>query len=93
MEGLVRGIFDAMIDLKEESGRQKVAKLMADGYSIPENETLGMLGDAHSTNYAENRDFFMNRNNPANFERTWDTAYLLYRKMGRVSSPVALSYS
>ena len=29
-----------------------------------------MLGDAHSTNYAENRDFFLNQNNPTNFERT-----------------------
>ena len=35
-----------------------------------------MLGDAHSTNYAENRQFFLNQNNPANFERTWNTAYL-----------------
>jgi ABC-type nitrate/sulfonate/bicarbonate transport system substrate-binding protein len=88
MEGLVRGIFDAMIDLKEESGRQKVAKLMADGYSIPENETLGMLGDAHSTNYAENREFFLNQNNPTNFERTWNTAYFLYRRIGAISQKV-----
>ncbi len=42
-----------------------------------------MLGDAHSTNYAENRDFFLNQNNPANFERTWNTAYMLYRKDGQ----------
>ena len=44
---------------------------MAAGYSIPESDALGMLGDAHSTNYAENRDFFLNQNNPTNFERTW----------------------
>jgi outer membrane protein OmpA-like peptidoglycan-associated protein len=31
----------------------------------------------------------MNQNNPANFERTWQTAYLLYKKMGRVGTPVA----
>ena len=64
VEGITRGIFDAMIELKAQDAKQRVAKLMAAGYSIPESDTLGMLGDAHSTNYAENRDFFMNQNNP-----------------------------
>ena len=44
-----------------------------------------MLGDAHSTNYAENREFFLNQNNPTNFERTWNTAYFLYKKIGAVT--------
>ena len=87
-EGLVRGIFDAMEELKQQEARQRVAKLMADGYSIPENETLGMLGDAHSTNHAENRDFFLNQNNPTNFERTWNTAYFLYKRIGAVTDKV-----
>src|SRR6187549_1176125 len=85
MEGLVRGIFDAMQDLKTQESKQQVAKLMAAGYSIPESDALGMLGDAHSTNYAENREFFLNQNNPTNFERTWNTAYFLYKKIGAVS--------
>ena len=85
MEGLVRGIFDAMQDLKAQDAKQNVAKLMATGYSIPESDALGMLGDAHSTNYAENRDFFLNQNNPTNFERTWNTAYFLYKKIGAVT--------
>jgi NitT/TauT family transport system substrate-binding protein len=85
MEGLVRGIFDAMVDLKAQDAKQKVAKLMATGYSVPESDALGMLGDAHSTNYAENRDFFLNQNNPTNFERTWNTAYFLYKKIGAVT--------
>jgi len=85
MEGLVRGIFDAMQELKTQDARQKVAKLMAAGYSIPESDALGMLGDAHSTNYAENRDFFLNQNNPTSFERTWNTAYFLYKKINVVS--------
>ena len=58
---------------------------MSKGYSIPATEALAMLGDAHSTNYAENREFFMNQNNPANFERTWETAYYLYKKIGQVA--------
>jgi NitT/TauT family transport system substrate-binding protein len=85
MEGLVRGILDAMHELKTQEAKQKVAKLMAAGYSIPESDALGMLGDAHSTNYAENRDFFLNQNNPTNFERTWNTAYFLYKKINAVS--------
>lgn len=87
-EGLVRGIFDGMAKMKTEAGKKEAAALMSKLYSIPEADTLGMLGDAHSTNYAENRDFFMNQNNPANFERTWNTAYLLYRKMNRITQAV-----
>ncbi len=85
VEGIARGIFDAMVDLKSQEGKQKVAKLMAAGYSIPESDALGMLGDAHSTNYAENRDFFLNQNNPTSFERTWSTAYFLYKKINAVT--------
>src|SRR5918994_70692 len=85
IEGIVRGIFDGMIDLKAQENKQKVAKLMAAGYSIPESDTLGMLADAHSTNYAENRDFFLNQNNPTSFERTWTTAYFLYKRINAVT--------
>ena len=84
-EGLARGIFDGMEELKGQEAKQKVAKLMATGYSIPETDALNMLGDAHSTNYAENRDFFLNQNSPTNFERTWTTAYFLYKKINAVT--------
>src|SRR5262245_52796243 len=84
-EGLTRGILDAIQDLKAQDAKQRVAKLMAAGYSIPEGDALGLLGDAHSTNYAENRDFFLNQNNPTNFERTWSTAYFLYKKINAVT--------
>jgi hypothetical protein len=84
-EGLVRGIFDAMEALKAQEAKQAVAKLMAGGYSIPATDALSMLGDAHSTNYAENREFFLNQNNPTNFERTWNTSYFLYKRINAVS--------
>jgi ABC-type nitrate/sulfonate/bicarbonate transport system substrate-binding protein len=89
IEGLVRGIFDAMDDLKNETHKQKVAEFMAAGYSIPPQEAFSMLADAHSTNYAENREFFLNQNNPANFERTWETAYYLYKRINQVTSKVS----
>lgn len=84
VEGLVRGIFDAMIDLKSEDSRKKVAGLMAKGYNMPEANALGMLGDAHSTNWAENYQFFLNQNNPTNFESIWNRAYYLYRRIGSI---------
>jgi NitT/TauT family transport system substrate-binding protein len=87
-EGLVRGIFEGIEKMRTDAGKREAAALMAKLYSLPEDETFDMLGDAHSTNYAENREFFMNQNNPANFERTWNTAYLLYRKMNRISQAV-----
>lgn len=87
-EGLVRGIFEGMEKMKTDAGKKEAAALMSKLYSIPENDTAGMLADAHSTNYAENREFFMNQNNPANFERTWNTAYMLYRKMNRIKQAV-----
>ena len=85
IEGIVRGVFDGMEALKADSAKATVAKQMADGYSIPEADARNMLGDAHWTNFAENREFFMNQNNPANFERTWNNAYFIYRRLGSVS--------
>jgi NitT/TauT family transport system substrate-binding protein len=85
IEGLVRGIFDGMESLKDQSSKATAAKLMAAGYSIPESDALSMQGDAHSTNWAENQEFFLNQNNPTNFERTWNTAYYLYKRIGAVS--------
>ena len=87
VEAIVRGIFDAMEDLKTEGAKAKVAELMADGYNIPATDTIEMLADAHSTNWAENYQFFINRNNPANFERIWKQAYRLYRTIGAISNP------
>ena len=85
IEGLVRGIFDGMEALKVQDNKVAAARLMANGYSIPESDALAMQADAHSTNWAENREFFLNQNNPTNFERTWNTAYYLYKRIGVVS--------
>jgi NitT/TauT family transport system substrate-binding protein len=88
IEGLVRGIFDGMGALKDQNNKATAAKLMAAGYSIPETDALSMQSDAHSTNYAENREFFLNQNNPTNFERTWNTSYYLYKRINAVSDRV-----
>jgi NitT/TauT family transport system substrate-binding protein len=86
--GLVRGYFDAVDELRQEGARKKAAGLMAKAYGLPADETEAMLGDAHWTNFAENREFFLNQNNPTNFERYWETASMLYLKLGSISSAV-----
>jgi NitT/TauT family transport system substrate-binding protein len=82
LESLVRGIFDAMEETEQDStkeaARKRMAELMAEGYGLKVEETSSMLGDAHNTNWAENREFFLNKNNPANFQRVWETAYAVY---------------
>jgi NitT/TauT family transport system substrate-binding protein len=85
VEGLVRGIFDSMVELKAEDQKARVAQWMSDGFGLPTEDTKGMLADAHWTNYAENRNFFLNQNNPTNFEHTYDSAWFLYSKIRVVS--------
>jgi len=88
IEGLVRGIFDADEELKAQDKKDLVAPMMAEVYGLPPTAGKDMLGDAHWTNYAENRDFFLDQNNPTNFERTYTTAYLLYHAIRNVDSKV-----
>ncbi|MEI6232322.1 MAG: phosphate ABC transporter substrate-binding/OmpA family protein [Planctomycetota bacterium] len=88
MEGLVRGIFDAVDALDAQDKQAEAAKWMADGFSIPPADALGMLGDAHWTNFAENQEFMLNSNSPTNFQRTWDNAYYLYKAVGKVGAKV-----
>ncbi|MFN7131674.1 MAG: phosphate ABC transporter substrate-binding/OmpA family protein [Myxococcales bacterium] len=89
IEALVRGFLEATDALEDsQENKLEVAKYMADGYNLPPADTQAMLGDAHWTNYAENREFFLNANNPTNFERTWDTAYYLYKRIGKVTEKV-----
>jgi NitT/TauT family transport system substrate-binding protein len=86
VEGLVRGIFDAMEQMKNPDQKAACAKLMAAGYTIPADDAMAMFGDAHNTNWAENFQFFLNQNNPTNFERVWRQAYYLYRQIGTIQN-------
>jgi ABC-type nitrate/sulfonate/bicarbonate transport system substrate-binding protein len=85
IEAITRGIFDAMEELKKDDQKAHCAKLMADGYNMPASDTIKMFGDAHNTNWAENFQFFLNQNNPTNFERVWAQSYYLYRRVGAIS--------
>ncbi|MDX1999156.1 MAG: phosphate ABC transporter substrate-binding/OmpA family protein [Thermoanaerobaculia bacterium] len=88
IQGLARGFFDAVEELKNPAQKARAAALMGKAYGFPASEAEAMLADAHSTNYAENRSFFLDQNNPTNFERYWETASTLYLKLGSISSSV-----
>ncbi len=88
IEGLVSGIFTGMESLKDATLQAQAFEWMADGYGMPVDEVKSMVADAHSTNFAENKDFFLNQNSPANFERTWKNITFVYRELGLIGTPV-----
>lgn len=84
--GLVDGIFQGMEQVKTNPA--PAAQWMADGFGLPVGEINAMMADAHATNFAENKQFFLNANNPTNFERTWNAITFVYRELGLIDSPV-----
>ena len=89
IKGLVEGIFKGMAQIeKDEAFRKQACQWLADGYAFPADEVEAMLADAHSTNMAENRQFFLNANNPTNFERTWNRINFVYGELDKIDEPV-----
>jgi len=89
IRGLVSGIFESMAQLeKDPAFKDQACKWLATGYSIPVEDIKKMTTDAHSTNFAENKQFFLNSNNPTNFERTWSRINFVYKELDKISSPV-----
>ncbi len=88
VRGLVEGIFKGMEELKNDTFKSQAFQWMADGYGFAVDEVQAMEADAHSTNFAENKGFFLNQNNPANFERTWKNITFVYRELGLLGTPV-----
>lgn len=88
IKGLVAGIFKGMEQLDDPTFKAQAFQWMAEGYGFAVDEVQAMEADAHSTNFAENKNFFLNQNNPANFERTWKNITFVYRELGLLGSPV-----
>ena len=88
IRGLVEGIFKGMEQLKNDTFKAEAFQWMADGYGFAVDEVQAMEADAHSTNFAENKGFFLNQNNPANFERTWKNITFVYRELGLLNRAV-----
>ena len=89
IEGLVRGILDAETELNgSDQNKAKVGEMLDKFYNLPGGTGVKMLGDAHWTNYAENKDFFLVANNPTNFQRTYEAAVSMYKKLRVVDQDV-----
>jgi NitT/TauT family transport system substrate-binding protein len=88
IKGLVAGIFEGMDMLKNNTVKAQAFQWMADGFGMKVDDIKGMQNDAHSTNFAENKNFFTNANNPTNFERTWKNIGFIYKESGLISDPV-----
>jgi NitT/TauT family transport system substrate-binding protein len=87
IEGLVAGIFEGMRMLQDETKKAAAFQAMAEGYGMQVNEVKAMEFDAHTTNFAENKDFFTNANSPTNFERTWKNITFVYKELGLIDTP------
>ena len=89
IKGLVAGIFEGMQQLAaDDTFKARAYQWMAEGYGMPVDEVQDMSADAHSTNFAENKSFFLNQNEPANFERTWKNITFVYRELGLIGTPI-----
>ena len=89
VKGLVVCIFDAMQRLQSDPEyKKKACGWMGKGYNVPQTEIEKMLTDAHSTNFAENKEFFLNASNPTNFQRTWERINYVYDQLGRLDGKV-----
>jgi len=87
VEGLVTGIFEGMRMLKNDQDLAKTFQWMAEGYGMTVDDIQAMVQDAHITNFAENKEFFLNANSPVNFERTWKNITFVYKELGLVATP------
>lgn len=88
IEGLVEGIFEGMSMLKNPTIKNKAFQHMADGYGMKFDDIKSMEQDSYPTNFAENQNFFLNKNSPTNFERTWKNIIHVYREIGQIGTPV-----
>jgi NitT/TauT family transport system substrate-binding protein len=89
VKGMVAGIFEGIDLLEDKTFKVKAQQWMADGYGMKLEDVQAMEADAHSTNFAENKNFFLNSNNPTNFERTWENINFIYHQAGLIKDPVA----
>jgi NitT/TauT family transport system substrate-binding protein len=89
VKGLVEGIFIGMEMTTKDP--KKAAELLGDGFGFDASECSAMMGDAHTTNFAENMKFFTDKDFGANFERTWKSASYVYRAYGAIGTAVSAS--
>ncbi|MBI5833737.1 MAG: OmpA family protein [Armatimonadetes bacterium] len=89
VEGLVSGVFDGINWLKQSPDNEKKAYAWLGAlYKFPAADVEKMKNDAYVTNFGENLKFFLNRNNPTNFENTWKSISYVYKQLGVIDKEV-----
>lgn len=89
VNGLVEGIFLGMSWLAQsEANHKQAVQWLADFYKFPVADVQGMTADAYMTNFAENMRFFLHKNNPTNFENTWNSITYVYKTLGLIDQAV-----
>jgi len=89
VEGLVCGVFDGINWLKQAPDNEKKAFAWLGAlYKFPAADVEKMKNDAYVTNFGENLKFFMNRNNPTNFENTWKSISYVYKALGLIDREI-----
>lgn len=94
VDNLTRGIFEGMDLVRKDP--KAAANMLAAAYKLPPEDCVNMIGkdggitegDAHLTNYRENANFFLDPNNPSNFEVIWNRASTIYKSLGAISNPI-----
>jgi len=92
---LTRGIFEGMDLVRKDI--PGAARLLSAAFNIPVEDCTAMIGkdggivegDAHLTNYRENANFFLDSQNPSNFEVVWNRASTIYKSLGAIDAPVS----
>lgn len=87
IKGLVAGIFEGMRMMEDATKKTAAFQEMAEGYGMTLDQIKAMEFDAHTTNFAENKEFFLNSNSPTNFERTWKNITFVYKELGLLGTP------
>ena len=90
-EGLARGIFEGIEAMKSPLGRRQAAERMTEVFGFSTEEWLSQFEGSHPASPAENREFFLNRNNPANFQRAWENACVVRKALGEIAEPLPFS--
>lgn len=89
VRGLVSGIFEGLeIIQNNNSARNEAMLKMAEGFGMNQNSVALMCSYYSGANCADNNEFFVNMNNPTNFERTWQNINAVYGLLGKISKPI-----
>ena len=87
-EGLARGVSEGAALLQAPSARRRTAESMSAAWGFSTDAWLALLEGIRPAGPAENHRFFLDRNNPANFERTWRNACCIHRLLDKIDTPV-----